>query len=169
MLRLDGFQGTTSRVEEGIMLDLHYRRGVVVVRFRPDPGLLDRLGAALAYIGSRRSIVLTGTGAVFAPDLATGEGAGLTEVLDALRAHPLPVVAAINGDAIGTGWALAEAADVRVMSGGVIQPDPAAAVCYRVRAALATGLVEYATTPANLLTDAMTLAGRLEPQIVAAG
>ncbi|NBH06520.1 enoyl-CoA hydratase-related protein [Amycolatopsis sp. SID8362] len=152
------------------MLDLHYRRGVVVVRFRPDPELLDRLGAALAYIGSQRSIVLTGTGTVFAPDLATGDGLRPAEVLDALRAHPLPVVAAINGDAIGTGWALAEAADVRVMSGGVIQPDAAeAAVCYRVRAALATGLVEYATTPANLLTDAMTLAGRLEPQVVAAG
>ncbi|NBH02585.1 hypothetical protein [Amycolatopsis sp. SID8362] len=73
------------------MLELQYSRGVVVVRVRPAPSgslnreLLDRLGAALAYIGPDRAIVLTGTGDVFAPDLPAADGLARTTALSRLR------------------------------------------------------------------------------------
>ncbi|MEV4150942.1 enoyl-CoA hydratase-related protein [Amycolatopsis sp. NPDC049691] len=154
------------------MLDLQYLQGIVVVRLRDPLGreLLDRLGAALAYIGPERSIVLTGTGDVFARDLPVEENpplARLAEVRDELLSHPRTVVAAINGDAVGAGWALAEAAHVRVMAGGVLRPSAARAVRYPVVAALAAGLVEYSSTPARLLDDALMLAGRLQPHVAA--
>ncbi|GHF93940.1 MULTISPECIES: enoyl-CoA hydratase-related protein [Amycolatopsis] len=160
------------------MLDLQYLRGVVVVRLRAlsrhtmDSCLLDRLGAALTYIGSDRSIVLTGIGDVFAPDIAADSDLVKAKVLSrvhevrrAIAAHPHPVAAAINGDAIGAGWALAEAADVRIMSGGVIAPEHG--VRYGVTAAWAAGLVEHTTAPANLLDHALTLADRLRPRAAA--
>ncbi|MEV6641482.1 enoyl-CoA hydratase-related protein [Amycolatopsis sp. NPDC051371] len=164
------------------MLDLQYLHGIVVIRLRPTPQRLmdhelpDRLGAALAYIGPDRSIVLTGTGDVFAPDFPAEDTLArsaavrrLTEVRTGLLAHPRAVVAAVNGDADGAGWALAEAADVRVMSGGLVRPSRARSAGYPVTAAVAAGLVEYSSTPARLLDDALTLAGRLEPRAVAAG
>lgn len=158
------------------MLDLHYLRGVVVLRLQTPPrqpmdvAVLDRLGAALAYVGSDRSIVLTGTGGLFAPDVPAGD-LGKTKVLSrvrevclALAAHPLPVVAAVNGDAIGAGWDLAEAADVRIMSGGVVQVR---GVRYGVTAAWAAGLVEHTSAPANLLDHALALTDRLHLRTVA--
>lgn len=160
------------------MLDLEYSRGVVVVRFHPVPQrsldhcLLDRLTAALAYISPDNPIVLTGTGPVFAPDLDVEDSltlGRLAVVRDAVLAHPRPVVAAINGDAVGAAWTLAEAADVRVMSGGVIQPAATPAVRYPVQAAVAAGLVEHSSTPAALLADALTLAGRLRSRVAVAG
>lgn len=162
------------------MLDLQYLRGTVVVRLRTlprqtmDAVLLDRLSAALTYIGSDRSIVLTGIGDVFAPDLTADDDIVKAKVLSrthevrrAIAAHPHPVVAAINGDAICAGWALAEAADVRIMSGGVIAPGPEHNVRYGVTAAWAAGLVEYTTAPANLLDHALALTGRLRPRAAA--
>ncbi|GAB3375792.1 enoyl-CoA hydratase-related protein [Amycolatopsis echigonensis] len=136
---------------------LEYRNGTVVVRFRA--GETGQLVAALAYAG-RRPVVLTGIGRQFAPDLGAGPA------LAAVREHPAPVVAAINGDAIGAGYALAEAADLRIMSGGVVHPsgwpqplDAAAAV--------AAGLVDLHCPPARLLSLAVRLAAYARPDAAA--
>ncbi len=142
------------------MLELNYRREAIVVRIQAptlDVELLDGLAAAIAYIGPERPIILTGVGDVFAPDLdpLPETRNRLSEVLGALRRHPLPVVAAINGDTIGAGYALAEAADVRIMAGGVIQPS---ATRLDATAAVAAGLVELHCAPARLLGLALRLA-----------
>ncbi|UKD57009.1 enoyl-CoA hydratase-related protein [Amycolatopsis sp. FU40] len=134
---------------------LEYRNGTVVVRFLAEE--TGHLAAALAYAGPL-PVVLTGTARQFAPDL----GAGLRSAAAAVRKHPAPVVAAVNGDAIGAGYALAEAADLRIMSGGVVHPagwprplDAAAAA--------AAGLVDLQCPPARLLSLAVRLAGRARP------
>ncbi|WP_020659643.1 enoyl-CoA hydratase-related protein [Amycolatopsis benzoatilytica] len=150
---------------------LEYRNGTVVLRLRTgeaglDTAALDALVAALAYAGPR-PIVLTGAGRRFAPDLAAGvERAALTAALAAVRRHPAPVVAAMNGDAVGAGYALAEAADLRIMSGGVVHPDgwpqPVEAA-----AATAAGLVDLQCPPARLLGFAVRLAARILPSAAA--
>jgi len=78
-----------------------------------------------------RAIVLTGAGTAFCAgaDLVTrfaSEGDATTdtfrpafeELLDAIVAHPAPVIAAINGPAMGAGMQLAVACDVRVATTG---------------------------------------------------
>lgn len=163
------------------MLDLQHRNEAVVVRIRATPSgvlnaeLLDGLAAAITYIGPDRSIVLTGEDGVFAPDLpvhgrARAEAVNrLPGVLGALRAHPCPVVAAINGDAIGAGFALAEAADARIMSGGVVETSARRAAHFRPRAAMAAGLVELHCSPGHLLDLALRLAGGSPSQTALAG
>ncbi|KAA9160043.1 hypothetical protein FPZ12_018295 [Amycolatopsis acidicola] len=150
------------------MLDVEYWTAAALVRIRRAPrgvlsaDLLDGLGAAVGYIGDR-PIVLTGSGGVFAPDLdpAPEAASRLADVLSAFRAHASPVVAAINGDAIGAGYALASAARARVMSGGDICPVPGGSR-FSVAAALAEGLVERACAPADLLGEALHLARSLD-------
>jgi len=78
-----------------------------------------------------RAIVITGAGTAFCSgaDLVTrfaADGDATTDtfrpafelVLDAIVAHPAPVLAAINGPAIGAGMQLAVACDVRVAALG---------------------------------------------------
>ncbi|MFF1610317.1 enoyl-CoA hydratase-related protein [Amycolatopsis sp. NPDC058278] len=162
------------------MLDLDYRRDAIVVRIRTatpavlDSVLLDGLAAAITYIGPRRPIVLTGVGGVFAPDVETAPCPARTDalnrlpgVLSALRSHPLPMVAAINGDAIGAGYALAETADVRIMSGGAVEPSSRRALRLQPRAAVAAGLVELHCSPGHLIDLALRLAA--QPQGALAG
>ncbi|MPY99171.1 MAG: hypothetical protein GEU97_14455 [Actinophytocola sp.] len=112
------------------MLDLEERDGVAVIHLRGhghnrlDTALLRRLAAAMEYIGPTRPVVLTGHRRTFAigaestaePALLTAQDAALTAVAE----HQGPVVAALNGDALDTGFALAAAADVRLMDGGLI-------------------------------------------------
>ncbi|GAB2960279.1 enoyl-CoA hydratase-related protein [Amycolatopsis acidiphila] len=141
------------------MLDLSYDDRAIVVRMRPAPaltaGLLESLLAAIAYVGPERAVVLTGTGAVFAPDLEpTAEAQQyLPRALAALRAHPVAIVAAINGDAVGAGYALAQAADTRIISGGVIR---FAARSYTPSAAVAAGLAERSCAPEELIELALS-------------
>ena len=90
--------------------------------------------AERAVAGGARAIVLTGRGTTFCAgaDLSIVDAAlagdphaaltplvaGLHESLQRLRALPVPVVAAIEGSAVGAGFGLALAADVRVMAAG---------------------------------------------------
>lgn len=93
--------------------------------------MCDQLRGHLEESSELRAIVLTGAGTAFCAgaDLVSrfaGEGDATTDtfrpaferVLDAIVAHPAPVVAAINGPAIGAGMQLAVACDVRVAALG---------------------------------------------------
>jgi enoyl-CoA hydratase len=93
--------------------------------------MCDELRGHLEGSGELRAIVLTGAGTAFCAgaDLVTrfqAESHSATDtfrpafeqVLDAIVAHPAPVVAAINGPAIGAGMQLAVACDVRVAALG---------------------------------------------------
>lgn len=93
--------------------------------------MCDELRGHLEESGELRAIVITGAGTAFCAgaDLVSrfaSEGDSTTDtfrpafekVLDAIVAHPAPVVAAINGPAIGAGMQLAVACDVRVAALG---------------------------------------------------
>ncbi|MGW1676859.1 enoyl-CoA hydratase/isomerase family protein [Saccharopolyspora sp. NPDC002376] len=164
------------------MLDLEYKAGAIVVAICGVPWgvltaeLLDSLQAAIAYIGPEHAIVLTGIGGVFAPDLASGPGPVRAEALnlvprtlEVFRAHPRPVVAAVNGDAVGAGYELACAADFRIMSAGVVQPSSRSAVCYQPAAAVAAGLVDRCCDSAELIDMALRQVSRIDTRAAVAG
>jgi enoyl-CoA hydratase/carnithine racemase len=92
--------------------------------------MLDRLFVALDDIeadDSCRVVVMTGAGRGFcagidlreaaelmATEAAAARGAGFARVAPRLRALPQPVVAAVNGPAVGAGFVLTLASDVRI-------------------------------------------------------
>ena len=89
--------------------------------------LCTRLRGHLEQSGELRAIVITGAGTAFCSgaDLVTRFAAdadattdtfrpAFEEALDAIVAHPAPVLAAINGPAIGAGMQVAVACDLRV-------------------------------------------------------
>lgn len=94
--------------------------------------LCDELRAHLNANQELRAVVVTGAGSAFCAgaDLVTrfapSGGEGTTDtfrpafemVLDAIVDHPAPVIAAINGPAIGAGMQLAVACDLRVAALG---------------------------------------------------
>ncbi len=93
--------------------------------------LCTQLRGHLEQSGELRAIVITGAGTAFCSgaDLVTrfaADGDSTTDtfrpafeqVLDSIVAHPAPVLAAINGPAIGAGMQLAVACDVRVAALG---------------------------------------------------
>ena len=93
--------------------------------------MCDELRRALERSEELRAIVITGAGTAFCSgaDLVTrfeAEGDSATDtfrpafedVLDAIVAYPSPVIAAVNGAAVGAGMQLAVACDVRVAALG---------------------------------------------------
>ncbi|MFI5614287.1 enoyl-CoA hydratase-related protein [Amycolatopsis sp. NPDC051903] len=173
------------------MIDLEHDHGVAVVRMHENPcgalvpEALDRITAALAYLGGSHAVVLTGGEDVFARGFAGGATDRLERAVLAIAHHPAPVVAALGGDALGAGYALAAAADLRVMSGGRLGlgtpapvSDPVEAVLrrhagpawpalrrgtrtYTPEGALVAGLVETCCAPRDLLRVAVERAALL--------
>ncbi len=95
--------------------------------------LCAHLCAALEHCHDVRAVVVTGAGSAFCAgaDLVTRFADGDPEhgggdtfrpafelALDAIEAHPAPVIAAINGPAMGAGMQLAVACDLRVAALG---------------------------------------------------
>jgi enoyl-CoA hydratase len=79
-----------------------------------------------------RAVVVTGTGTSFCSGADFGEVYGegfrdaLHAALDAVHSLPVPVVAAVNGPAIGAGTQLAIACDLRVAAEGAVFALPTA-------------------------------------------
>jgi enoyl-CoA hydratase len=112
--------------------------GVLVIDRQPrrnalNGALCDELRERLHASHDLRAVVLTGAGSAFcsgadlvtrfAPDAGTDVPTdtfrpAFEVLLDAITDHPAPVVAAINGAAIGAGMQLAVACDLRVAALG---------------------------------------------------
>jgi enoyl-CoA hydratase len=120
--------------------------------------LADELRAHLTGDESQglRAVVVTGEGKAFCAgadlarrfdDVATGDGASTDSfrpafelLLDAIVDHPAPVIAAINGHALGAGLQLAVACDLRVVQPGAQLGIPASKLGVLLSAANITRL-----------------------------
>lgn len=191
------------------MLDLEERDGVAMIHVRGhghnplDTALSRRLAAAMEFVGPSRPVVLTGHRRTFAvgveaaddpeslAELLAAQDAALTAVVE----HPAPVVAALNGDALDTGFALAAAADARLMDGGLIGtvaspqgaaplsmvgrelvrtafarcgvPMPSGALVFTASEAESVGFVERPHRAARLLDEAVAQAKAVMPRTAA--
>ncbi|AGB26514.1 enoyl-CoA hydratase/carnithine racemase [Mycobacterium sp. JS623] len=117
-------------------MDVQLADGVTTVRIDHPPVNAFNLGLVEDAIATVRSIdgpiVLTGAGACFSagvdlralldgpPEYTDTFLAAVSEAFLTVFDHPAPVVAAVNGHAIAGGCVLAMAADIRLMSSGLI-------------------------------------------------
>ena len=117
-------------------MDVQLTDGVTTVRIDHPPVNAFNLGLVEDAIATIRSIdgpiVLTGAGACFSagvdlralldgpPEYTDTFLAAVSEAFLTVFDHPAPVVAAVNGHAIAGGCVLAMAADIRLMSSGLI-------------------------------------------------
>jgi enoyl-CoA hydratase len=132
-----------------------------------DASHCDDLRARLEASRDVRAVVLTGAGSAFCAgaDLGTRFDEGesrhdsfhdvLQALLEAVVEHPAPVVAAVNGPALGAGTQLASVCDLRVASPDAVFGIPAARLGIMVSAASIERLVRQvglAHTTEMLLT-----------------
>ncbi len=179
--------------------------GIAVLTLdRPDrrnalsPDLVDALLDAVANPDAgARAFVLTGAGPCFCSgaDLTAGLGGGggsrerFAMLLTALSDCPLPVIAAVNGDAFGAGIGLVAASDLAVIDAGARVGTPevrlglfpwivSAPLMRKIHAvaltelaltgdpidaarAVAIGLANRVATPGNAVCEARSLALRI--------
>ncbi len=102
-----------------------------------DPAVLEELRNAVteAVDGGARAIVLTGRGPVFCagadlsgPVYDPGFLDTLVDVLRDIESVPVPIIAAVNGPALGAGLQLAMIADLRVAAPAAFFGIPAAKI-----------------------------------------
>jgi enoyl-CoA hydratase len=170
-------------------------------------GALASVWRQLAADQAARVVILTGAGRAFcaggdlgwitsflddpaARDESLREGA---EIIDEMLRFPMPVIAAVNGAAVGLGCSLAVLSDIVLISGTAYLADPHVSVGLvagdggaafwpllspilrsreylytgdRIAAATAVelGLATRTTAPGDLLPEARRLAGRLAAQ-----
>lgn len=134
-----------------------------------DPDLIAALAAAFAELTADpalRAIVLTGRGRAFTAGMDVrvlgaldGPGArelitSLHQAIEAVHHAPVPVVAAVNGPALGAGFELALACDLRVAAAGATLglPEVRVGVPSVIEAALLPGLVGRGRAAELLLT-----------------
>jgi enoyl-CoA hydratase/carnithine racemase len=136
-----------------------------------EPGLIAALRAAIVSLtadASVRLVVLTGAGRAFTAgmdvrvlrDLAPAEAGALItslhDAIDAVHRAPFPVIAALNGHALGAGFELALACDLRVAAAGATLglPEVRVGVPSVIQAALLPPLVGPGRAAELLLTGA---------------
>jgi enoyl-CoA hydratase len=122
---------------------------------------------SLAGIGDLRAVVLTGAGerafiggadirdlAALTHDTATEFITALHHVCEALRLLPVPVIARINGYALGAGLEVAVACDLRIASqhSRFGMPEVRVGIPSVIEAALLPGLIGWGRTRRLLLT-----------------
>jgi hypothetical protein len=109
-------------------IDRHEQRNAL------DTEHCDLLREALGEVqaGGARAVVITGVGSSFCAGADFGEVYGdgfrkaLYEMLRRFTASPVPILAAVNGPAIGAGTQLALAADLRMVAPGATFAIPTA-------------------------------------------
>jgi len=124
--------GSTAQVREGVQLDV--RDGVAYVTLNAPPlniltaDLMVSLAEAVEHAQqdkSLRAIALTATGRAFSagadvgehrPDQAPAMISAFSRLFEALGASELPLVAAVDGAALGAGFELALMADILLAS-----------------------------------------------------
>lgn len=190
----------TAGTMENVLLVTRDDAVVVLTLNRPgvlnalSSALLERLSAALAEIErdpSVRAVILTGSGdRAFAAGADVAElnalhsaaaaleklryGQGITLAIEALR---VPVIAAVNGFALGGGCELALACDVRIASENAKfgQPEvnlglmPGYGGTQRTARLLGTGLATYLCVTGEMIDAAEALRVGLVERVVAPG
>jgi enoyl-CoA hydratase/carnithine racemase len=136
-----------------------------------EPGLIAALRSTfqtLAADASVRVVVLTGAGRAFTagmdvhvlrdlePASATALITSLHDAIDAVHRAPFPVLAAVNGAALGAGFELALACDLRIAASGAIfgLPEVRVGVPSVIQAALLPPMIGPGRAAEMLLTGA---------------
>jgi enoyl-CoA hydratase/carnithine racemase len=136
-----------------------------------EPGLIAGLRATFVELAADRTVglaVLTGSGRAFTAGMnvnilrdldARGAEALITslhDAIDAVHRAPFPVIAAINGAALGAGFELALACDLRVAATGAVLglPEVRVGVPSVIQAALLPPLIGPGRAAELLLTGA---------------
>ena len=141
-----------------------------------EPGLITALRTTFQTLAADESVrvaVLTGAGRAFTAGMdvhvlrdldaasATALITGLHDAIEAVHRAPFPVIAAVNGAALGAGFELALACDLRIASAGAIfgLPEVRVGVPSVIQAALLPPMIGPGRAAEMLLTGANVGAG----------